>query len=127
MIKRILLALVFILSLSLAACAPTPVTISQLPIFTGATESTNADFQTAMGPAIDTLKTSGTVDFKIYDLPAGTKFDAVKSFFTTSLKTDGWTDSKNDDKSLSLTRGSQGVVIFDLNGTGYSIALVTGK
>jgi hypothetical protein len=59
------------------------VTYGQLPVFTGATESTNETLNTMLGGLLTQLKADSTIkntEGKAYDVPAGTTWDAIKSF-----------------------------------------------
>jgi hypothetical protein len=97
--KRVSLILVLALLVSglLTACgggAPAPVAFSSLPVFTGASESTNPTLTEILTTKIDQQKTTGqlqNIDGKMYEVPAGTTLDAVNSFYKDALGKAGWT------------------------------------
>ena len=117
MFKRMSMAVVLALLITsvLTACgrAPAPVTLSQLPVFTGATESTNAARVRLLGSVLALqLQTDSTIkstEGKVYDVPAGTPWDAVKSFYSTALEKAGWTLAKTTDANTSYL-GSRAVM-----------------
>jgi len=94
MSKRISIMLVGLLLLSsvLTACGgASPVTFSSLPVFTGATESTNELAAPVLTAAVDALKAvSQSAEGKLYELPAGTTFDAIMAFYKPVLEKGGW-------------------------------------
>ena len=135
MFKRMSITLVLALLIGsvLAACggsAPAPVTYSQLPLFTGATETTNAALTTSLGGLLDQLKADSTVkstEGKAYDVPAGTTWDAVKSFYSTALEKDGWKQVKATDSNLGYARGNQAVNVMYVEGVGLVVVLTEAK
>ena len=135
MFKRISLAMVLALLMVsvLTACgggAPAPVTYSQLPLFTGATETTNAALTTSLGGLLDQLKADSTIkstEGKAYDVPAGTTWDAVKSFYSAALEKAGWTQVKATDSNLGYARGNQAVNVMYVEGVGLVVVLTEAK
>jgi hypothetical protein len=134
MFKRMSLTLVFVLLMGsvLTACggAPAPITYSQLPLFTGATESTNAQMVGMVGSLLDQLKADSTIkstEGKAYDVPAGTTWDAIKSFYSTALEKAGWTLAKSTDANLGYARGNQAVNILYVDGVGLVVVLSEAK
>jgi prepilin-type processing-associated H-X9-DG protein len=137
MTKRMSLTLVFVLLMAgvLTACgggAPAPVTYSQVPLFTGATESTNAAVVSALGGMLDQLKAESTIqgtEGKAYDVPAGTTWDMVKSFYSTALEKAGWTQAKMNDANTNLgyARGKQAVNVLFADGIGLIVILSEAK
>jgi hypothetical protein len=135
MFKRMSMAVVLALLLVsvLTACgggAPAPVTYSQLPLFAGATETTNAALTTSLGGLLDQLKADSTIkstEGKAYDVPAGTTWDAVKSFYSTALEKAGWTQAKATDANLGYARGNQAVNVMYVDGVGLVVVLTEAK
>ena len=135
MIKRMSITLVVALLIVsvLAACgggAPAPVTYSQLPLFTGATETTNAALTTSLGGLLDQLKADSTIKNtkgKAFDVPAGTTWDAVKSFYSGALEKAGWTQVKATDSNLGYARGNQAVNVMYVEGVGLVVVLTEAK
>ncbi len=135
MFKRLSITVVSALLIGslLTACgggAPAPVTFSSLPLFTGATESTNTALTSGLPETIDELKkqpNAANVEGKAYDLPAGTTFDAVAAFYKDALEKGGWTVVTSAAPSLSYTRGSQGFNITYMEGVGMWVFLVMRK
>jgi hypothetical protein len=128
--KRMSITLVLVLLIGslLTACggAPAPVTFDQLPVFTGATATTNATLNDAMTAQLEKTKAAGqvkAVEGKVYDVPADTTWDAVSSFYKTALEKAGWTVAQSGDNLLAFSRGKQA---FVLNYTaGVLIAVLT--
>jgi len=135
MIKRMSSTLVVALLIVsvLAACggsAPAPVTYSQLPLFTGATETANAALTTSLGGLLDQLKADSTIkstEGKAFDVPAGTSWDAVKSFYSAALEKAGWTRVKATDSNLGYARGNQAVNVMYVEGVGLVVVLTEAK
>ena len=135
MFKRMSITLVLALLIVsvLAACgggAPAPVTYSQLPLFTGATESTNAQLVGMVGSLLDQLKADSTIkstEGKAYDVPAGTTWDAIKSFYSAALEKAGWTQVKATDANLGYARGNQAVNVMYVEGVGLVVVLTEAK
>jgi len=135
MIKRMSITLVVALLIVsvLAACggsAPAPVTYSQLPLFTGATETANAALTTSLGGLLDQLKADSTIkstEGKAFDVPAGTSWDAVKSFYSAALEKAGWTQVKATDSNLGYARGNQAVNVMYVEGVGLVVVLTEAK
>jgi hypothetical protein len=78
----------------LTACGgPAPVTIADLPAYSGATP-----LQAGNSPIATTLQNNETqaaamgqkIEQKAFNLPPGTTWDQVKSFYTEQLKEKGW-------------------------------------
>ena len=135
MIKRMSITLVVALLIVsvLAACgggAPAPITYSQLPLFTGATETTNAALTTSLGGLLDQLKADSTIkntEGKAFDVPAGTTWYAGKSFYSAALEKAGWTQVKSTDSNLGYTRGNQAVNVMYVEGVGLVVVLTEAK
>jgi hypothetical protein len=131
MFKRISLTLVFVLLMGsvLTACGPAPVTFSSLPLFTGATESTNDLLAAALPMAVDAAKAiSQSAEGKAYDVPASTTWDAISSFYKTALEKDGWTVKISGEPELALVRGSQGLnIIYAAATNGLLVVLSQGN
>ncbi len=129
----IILGFVLLLSSMLTACgggAPALVTYGQLPLFTGATESTNEALNSMLGGLLTQLKADSTiknVEGKVYDVPAGTTWDAVKSFYGPALEKAGWTLAKSTDANLGYARGNQAVNVMYVEGTGLVVVLSEAK
>lgn len=117
--KRISLILVVMLLMGslLTACgggAPAPVAFSALPIFTGATETTNATLNDAMTTQLEKARATNqvkSVEGKVYDVPADTSWDAVSSFYKTAMEKAGWTTAQTGDNLLAFSRGKQAFVL----------------
>ena len=114
MFKRMSLTLVLVLVMSsvLTACGgtPAPVTLSSLPVFTGATEATSEAMVAGLGAMNDATKADGTIqafESKAYDLPAGTTFDALVAFYKPALEKAGWTLAISSAPNLAFARGKQ--------------------
>ena len=134
--KRMSITLVLVLLMMgsmLTACgggAPAPVTYSQLPVFTGATESTNTTLNTMLGGLLTQLKADSTIkttEGKAYDVPAGTTWDAVSSFYKTALEKAGWTLAKSTDANLGYARGNQAVNVMYVDTVGLVVVLTEAK
>jgi hypothetical protein len=127
--KRISFALIALLLVSsvLTACGGVaPVTFSSLPVFTGATETTNDILKTAMSSATDAMKgeaTIASVEAKAYDVPAGTTFDSVAAFYKDALEKGGWTTVMSSSPALGYTRGKQGLNVTYMDGVGLMVML----
>jgi hypothetical protein len=113
----ITLVLVLLIGSMLAACgggAPASVPFSQLPVFTGATETTNATLNNALTTQLEKARSDAQIknaDGKVYDLPADTTWDAISSFYKTALEKAGWTVAQSGDNLLAFSRGQQAFVI----------------
>lgn len=135
MFKRMSMAMVLTLLIVsvLTACgggAPASVTYGQLPLFTGATESTNTQLVSSLGGLLDQLKADSTIkssEGKAYDVPAGTTWDAVKSFYSAALEKAGWTQVKATDSNLGYARGNQAVNVMYVEGVGLVVVLTEAK
>ena len=135
MFKRMSITLVLVLLVSslLAACgggAPAPVTFSSLPMFTGASESTNELLVGILGPMVDAMKAESaikTVEGKAYDVPEGTTWDAVSSFYKAALEKGGWTSLQTGADNAAFTRGTQTFVIKYSDGVGLIAVLAEAK
>jgi hypothetical protein len=126
----ITLAVLLLVSTVLTACGgPAPVTFNSLPVFTGATESTNDLLVAALPTAIDAAKAiSQSAEGKAYDVPEGTTFDAIVAFYKPALEKGGWTVKSSSDPELVLTRGSQGLNIAYIGGiNGLIVVLSQGN
>ncbi len=130
MSKRISITLTVLLLVSsvLTACGgAAPVTFSSLPVFTGATESTNEVLAAGLTSGTDAMKADSTVssaEGKAYDVPQGTTFDAVASFYKSALEKGGWTTVMSTAPNLGFSRGKQGLNVTYLDGVGL-IAILT--
>jgi hypothetical protein len=136
MFKRISLSLMLALLIVslLAACggggAPTPVTYSQLPVFTGATESANEQLVGMVEALLLQVRAETTIkstEGKAYDVPEGTTWDAVKSFYTAALEKAGWVQAKMTDANLGYARGNQAVNVLYVEGAGLVVVLSEAK
>lgn len=133
--KRMSITLVLALLIGsvLTACgggAPAPATYSQLPLFTGATESTNEALNSALSGLLEQLKADSTIkssEGNAYDVPAGTTWDTVKSFYSTALEKAGWTLAKSTDANLGYARGNQAVNVMYAEGVGLVVVLSEAK
>ena len=130
MLKRMSITIILALLIGslLTACggAPAPVTFSSLPVFTGATETTNQALSAAVSGALDEMKaqpTVGGVEGKAYDVPAGTTFDAVAAFYKGALEKDGWTTVTSAAPNLGYGRGKQALNVTYLEGVGILVML----
>jgi len=116
MLKRILfvMLMVVVLSVALTACGsePTPATFSTLPVFSGAKVSTDSLMLAAAATINDAMKPQvKSIETKAFDVPAGTTWDAVKSFYSAALQKDGWTAGEGGADAASWSRGTQGIVL----------------
>jgi hypothetical protein len=133
MFKRMSVTVVFVMLIAsvLTACGgPAPVTLSSLPVFTGATATTNDVLSAALTAATDEMKKTpnvGNVEAKAYDLPADTTFDAVAAFYKGALEKGGWAVGIATSPSLGYTRGSQALNITYMEGVGMMVMLSTVK
>lgn len=135
MLKRILFVTVAVLAVALAACGgggaeQQPVTFSQLPVFTGATESTNETLGALLGPMVDGLKGDSAIksaEGKAYDVPAGTTWDAIKSFYSGALEKNGWTATESADNVQAWSRDKQVLVMRYADGVGLIVVLSEAK
>ena len=134
MFKRISLSLMVALLIVsiLTACggAPTPVTYSQLPLFTGATESTNEQMIGMVEALLLQVRAETTIkstEGKAYDVPEGTSWDAVKSFYSAALEKAGWVQAKVTDSNLGYARGNQAVNVMYVEGAGLVVVLSEAK
>ncbi|MGB8643666.1 MAG: hypothetical protein WCF84_00380 [Anaerolineae bacterium] len=109
-----LLVLALVLMAALAACSspPAPVALSTLPVYAGATATTDANYlkmQDAVTAAFQAGASGqkfGNVETKVYTLPQATKWDDVKKFYDTELAKTGWAG----DPKMTFSQGSvQGV------------------
>ena len=117
--KRILIASlsVLVLALALACGGGSPVSMSDVPIYDGASLTTAGD-----DPLVDMVVESMeeavageeiTMETKTYDLPEGTTWSDVKSFYNTNLEDSDWKsaeelsdESMEEFKSIGWQRGS---------------------
>lgn len=133
MFKRMSLAVVLVLLIGsvLTACggsAPAPVTFNQLPVFSGATESTNTALVAAAAAIADAMKADvKSIESKAYDVPADATWAAIKSFYSTALEKDGWTASQSGTDTQSWSRGTQGIVLKFTGSGGLIVALFEVK
>ncbi len=133
--KRISLTLVVALLVVsvLSACGggtPAAVPFSQLPVYTGATETTNATLLDSMKTQIDKAKTNSAIanaEGKVYDLPADATWDAVSSFYKDALGKAGWTVAQTGDNLLAFSRGQQAFVINFAPGPVLVVVLTEAK
>ncbi len=128
MSRAVVLALLIVSVLTACGGAPAPVTYGQLPLFTGATETSNAALTTSLGGLLDQIKADSTVkssEGKAYDVPAGTTWDAVKSFYSAALEKAGWTQAKMSDENTNLgyARGNQAVNVMFAEDVGLVVVL----
>jgi len=135
MLKRLSITLVFVMLIGslLTACgggAPAPITFSQVPVFTGASESTNELLVAVLGPMVDAMKAESSiknVEGKAYDVPEGTTWDTVSSFYKTALEKNSWTSAQSGADNAAWTRGTQTVVIKYQDGVGLIVVLAEAK
>jgi hypothetical protein len=132
--KRISLTLaVALLVVSvLSACggAPAPATLGQLPVFTGATETTNTTILDSLKTQLDSAKTNPQIanaDGKVYDLPADATWDAVSSFYKGEMDKAGWKVAQSGDNLLAFSRGQQAFVINFAPGPVLIVVLTEAK
>lgn len=129
----LIVVLALLIGSGLTACgggAPAPVTYSQLPVFTGVTESTNTALVSALAGLLEQLRADSTIkntEGKAYDVPAGTTWDAIKSFYSTALEKAGWTFVKSTDANLGYARGQQAVNVLYVDGVGLVVVLSEAK
>ncbi len=116
--KRLILVLIVmsLLGSLLAACggAPAPVAFSALPVFAGATVTTNATLLEAITTQVEKAKAGGqvkNVEGQVYDVPADTTWDAVSSFYKTELEKGGWKVAQTGENLLAFSRGKQAFVL----------------
>ena len=134
MLKRILfvMLMVLVLSVALTACgdsgpAAAPMTLSSLPVFSGAKESTNPAMVAAAATISDAMKADvKSIEAKAFDLPADAKWDAIKSFYSTALEKDGWTAGQSGADVQAWQRGTQGIILKS-GGTYIIVALFEAK
>ena len=135
--KRIamLVAIIVVVSVIVASCdtAPAPVTLSQLPTYSGAAKATNAavtDMGNQMADGVSKLSISGasvkSVEHQEFSLPSDATADLVTGFFNTELAKNQWTsDPQLAGSTGPVTykgwmRGSQAVYAYhvtDASGT----------
>ena len=134
MFKRISITVVFVMLIAsvLTACggAPAPVTFSSLPVFTGATESTNEVATATLTTLTDAAKTdpnAKNVQAKAYDVPAGTTLDAVKAFYKAALEKDSWKEAQSSADGVAYVRGNQQMVFKYADGVGLFVMMVDTK
>jgi len=135
MFKRMssMIVLALLVASMLAACgggAPAPVAFSSLPVFSGATESTNELLTGLLQPMIEGSKAESTVknvDGKAYDVPEGTTVDAVKSFYKSALEKGGWKEGQATEDGGVFVRGNQNLVIKYAEGVGLITVLIEAK
>ena len=97
-------ALLSLASLLSACGGPAPVSIAELPSYDGAKE-----LQPGNSPIATTLKnneaqaaaTGQKIEQKAFDLPGGTSWDQVKSFYTEQLKAKGWKEGVGAGKGIA--------------------------
>ena len=63
---------------------------------------------------------------KAYDVPDGTSWDAVKSFYSAALEKAGWVQAKVTDSNLGYARGNQAVNVMYVDGAGLVVVLSEG-
>jgi hypothetical protein len=126
--KRIamLVVIVVLVSAIVAGCAstPAPVTLSQLPVYSGATRATSAavEIGNQMANGVSKLSVNGasvkSVEHQEFLLPADAKADQVIGFFNTELAKDQWTSDPQlagSDGPWTYkvwTRGSQAACVY---------------
>ncbi len=130
----IILVLAVLIGSILTACggggAPALVTYSQLPVFTGATESTNDTLNGMLDGLLTQLKADSTIkttEGKAYDVPAGTTWEAIKGFYGPALEKAGWTLAKSTDANLGYARGNQAVNVMYVETVGLVVVLTEAK
>ncbi len=117
------------LSLLLSACgsAPEPIAFSKLPVFTDASESADPALAAGLTSMLDGMKADSATkssEGKAYDLPEGTTFDAIKSFYSAAMEKDGWSVSSESTAATQvLTREKQIVLVNYLDGIGLIVIL----
>lgn len=126
---RFTMVLALLLGGVLAACgsAPAPIPFSQIPVFTGAKESTNDVLVATLGAAVDAAKgqnTTKSAEGKAYEAPEGTTFDAIVAFYKGALEKDGWAVQSSTAPALSLTRGKQGIVVTHVEAVGGIVVML---
>ena len=101
-----------------------PVAIGDLPVPDGVTQSSDEALQLGMQTMVENIPLKNTQGVTL-DVPAGTTWDAVKSFYSTQLENNGWTagEGSDSDRIQTWTRGNQTVVI---NLTDYGLILLLG-
>jgi hypothetical protein len=126
----ITLVLVLLIGSLLTACggAPAPVVFSSLPVFTGATESTNDLLTAGLQGGLDAAKADTTVqgaEGKVYGLPDGTTFDAIAAFYKTALEKDGWTLGSATAPNLVYARGKQALTLVQVEAVNGLVVVLT--
>ena len=136
MLKQILFVVVAALTVALVACGggggaeEQPVTFGQLPMFSGATESTNEMLVGLLNPMMEGLKAESSiasVEGKAYDVPAGTTWDAIKTSYSSALEKNGWTATESGDGVQAWSRGKQVLVLKYADGVGLIVVLSATK
>jgi hypothetical protein len=136
MARRILFVLVLVLSVALTACgdepAKAPMTLSKLAVFSGAKESSNPALTAASAAVIDAMPkdTVKGSESKAYDVPAGTKWDALKSFYGPAIEKEGFSsiDSGDNYGAWSHTSPMQGFyLIYVPAANGYVLVIANLK
>ncbi|MBI5030664.1 MAG: hypothetical protein HZB51_09060 [Chloroflexi bacterium] len=133
----VVLSLMAVLMLALTACGGggSPVTINDVPVYTGATEfkagdsrlgatlAQNSQQITALSQAAGA---GGKTDQKGFALPKDATWDAVKKFYDDKLKSGGWSEpggvagnvlaqvnASNDAfQTATYTRGNQSLIVM---------------
>lgn len=130
MLKRILFVMVLVLSMALTACgsAPAPVTFSSLPVFTGATISTNDQLVASVKTMNDAMSASASaIETRPYEAPAGSTWDAIGAFYSAALEKDGWTAGQATADGKGWSRGSQGIAVRSAGDVYFLVSLFTVK
>jgi hypothetical protein len=60
-------------------------------------------------------------------VPAGTTWDAIKSFYSGALEKAGWTLAKSADSNMGYARGNQAVNVMYVDGVGLVVVLSEAK
>jgi hypothetical protein len=102
--------------------------MSQLPLFTGAAESSDEVLTSALTAMTEAVKgqttvTIKSVEGKTYDLPAGTTFDALAAFYKPALEKAGWEMAEMSAPALAFTRGKQALTLLHADGIGLVVLL----
>lgn len=102
------------LFVTLAGCGGSPVAIDAIPVLPEAAPLARGDNALADVVA-DTLESSlserGTVELQLYSVPAGVSWDAIDSFYTTSLDGSDWAaadELRQESEAISTTGWTRG-------------------
>jgi hypothetical protein len=114
-----------------AAPAAAAISMSSLPVFTGATEEASDNLTAMLDSLVTGFKGESGVknaEGKAYTVPEGTTWDAVKAFYTEALGKAGWAAGESAENAAAYSQGNYALIIkFAPADTGYIVALSEAK